>query len=276
MSMSLKQDTHPNDLVQRLTGRRYLSYSAISTYQACPLKWYFRNVASLEEAFVSASLVFGGAVHRAVEHHYRELLAGRPAAELDTLLEVYRNAWRERDPAAVRFGKGEDLQSLERLARRVLAAFRQSPFALPAGRIVGVEEQLRGELAADCPDLLARVDLLVDTGDALVVTDLKTARSRWSPQQAEDSAEQLLLYSQLARDLLPGKPLRLQFLVITKAKSPLVESHAVPVDAARLERTRRVIQRTWKAMQAGHVYPGPSPLNCGGCPYRGPCQRWSG
>jgi CRISPR/Cas system-associated exonuclease Cas4 (RecB family) len=276
MSMSLQQDTHPNDLVQRLTGRRYLSFSAISTYQACPLKWYFRYVAGLEEAFVSARLIFGVSVHRAVEYHYRELLAGRPAADLDTLLEVYRDAWRERDPAAVRFGKGEDFQTLERLARRVLAAFQQSPFAFPTGRIVGVEEQLRGGIAADCPDLLARVDLLVDTGDALVVTDLKTARSRWSPQQAEDFAEQLLLYSQLASDLLPGKRLRLQFLVVTKTKSPLVEAHTVPVDAARLERTRRVVQQTWRAMQAGHVFPAPSPLNCGSCPYRDPCRRWNG
>jgi hypothetical protein len=38
--------------------------------------------------------------------------------------------------------------------------------------------------------------LVVDAGDELVVTDLKTARSRWSQQQAEDSGEQLLLCSE--------------------------------------------------------------------------------
>ena len=72
-----------------------------------------------------------------------------------------------------------------------------------------MEEELRGQVSPECPDLLARVDLLVDDGEALTVLDLKTARSRWSQQQAEDSGEQLLLYGELAKDLIPGKPLRL-------------------------------------------------------------------
>ena len=83
------------------------------------------------------------------------------------------------------------------------------------------------------------------------MTDLKTARSRWSRQQAEDSGEQLLLYSELAKDLLPGKPLRLQFQIVTAAKSPAVESHSVTVDPTRIERTKHVVERTWKAIQAG-------------------------
>jgi hypothetical protein len=55
---------------------------------------------------------------------------------------------------------------------------QQSAFAQPRGKILGVEEELRGRLVAGCPDLLARIDLLVETDDALVITDFKTARSR--------------------------------------------------------------------------------------------------
>jgi CRISPR/Cas system-associated exonuclease Cas4 (RecB family) len=274
--MSLELDIHPNDIAERLTGRDYISYSGISTFQSCPLKWYFRYFQGLPEDTVSSSLIFGGAIHQAAEFHFRELLAGNPAPDLDTLLAEYQEAWKERDLNAVKFSKGEDVNTLGSLAERVLVAFQQSPFAQPEGTIVGIEEGLRGQLSPDCPDLLARIDLLVDEGDALVVTDLKTARARWSKNQAEDSAEQLLLYSELVNELFPGKPLRLQFAVVTKTKNPVLETYSIAVDSDRVRRTKRVVERTWKAIQAGHIYPAPSPMNCGGCPYREPCRLWTG
>jgi hypothetical protein len=120
------------------------------------------------------------------------------------------------------------------------------------------------------------LDLLVDREDALVVTDLKTARCRWSQDQADDSAEQLLLYSELARQLVPGKPLRLEFAVITKSRTPAVDRHLIEPAPRRLARTKLVAQRVWQAIEAGHFYPAPSPLHCPTCPFRAPCRRWRG
>jgi putative RecB family exonuclease len=274
--MSLELEIHPNDVARQLSGRDYISWSSISTFQSCPLKWHFRYALGLPEKVVSSALVFGGAIHQAVELHFRELLAGNPAPDLDMLLNEYQAAWQDRDLDTIKFGKGEDVNTLGSLAERVLTAFQESPSSEPAGHIVGVEEELRGQVAADCPDLLAFVDLIVDEGDALVVTDLKTARSRWSQQQAQNSAEQLLLYSELAKHLSPGKPVRLRFLVVTKAKSPVVESFTVEVDPARIERTKRVVQSTWKAIQSGRIYPAPSPMSCAGCAFREPCSQWCG
>ena len=109
----------PNDLAVELTGRDYISYSAVSTYQACPLKWHFRYQLGLPEEMVSSCLVFGGAVHRAVEHHYRELLAGNGAPDFDTLLYEYQAAWSERDVQEFNFSKGEEFKTLGQLAERV-------------------------------------------------------------------------------------------------------------------------------------------------------------
>ena len=67
----------------------------------------------------------------------------------------------------------------------------------------------------------ARVDLIVDDGESLIVADLKTSRSRWGQSQVESNAEQLLLYSELVRRLSPDKNLRLQFAVITKSATRL-------------------------------------------------------
>ncbi len=74
------------------------------------------------------------------------------------------------------------------------------------------------------PDILGRIDLIVETDEALKIIDLKTARTRWSTEQAERSGEQLLLYAALAKDLVPGKPIQLEFAVVTKTASPVVEA----------------------------------------------------
>jgi putative RecB family exonuclease len=74
--MITEADIHPNEIALRLTARDYISWSAITTFQGCGLRYYWRYVEGRPEDTVSASLVFGGAIHRAIELHLRERLAG--------------------------------------------------------------------------------------------------------------------------------------------------------------------------------------------------------
>ena len=256
--------------------RDYLSYSAITTYQGCPLRYYFRYIAGLPERTVSASLVFGSAIHRAVEHHFSELLIGNEPPTLDALIGEYDRHWQGIDRQSVHFGKEEGVDSLGGLAAKVLGAFQTSSVAVPEGHIVGIEEELRGSVVAGCPDLLGRIDLLVETADELIVTDLKTARSRWSREQAEDSAGQLLLYHELVRSLVPQKRVRLRFAVLTKAKEPAVDLHDVPAESKRIDRTKRIVERVWKAIDSNVFYPSPSPMQCPTCSFREQCRAWTG
>ena len=258
------------------TNRDYISYSSITSYQACPLRWYFRYVVGLPERTVSSSLVFGSAIHRAVEHHFNELMAGNERPTLEALLGEYDRHWHETDEGVVKFGKEEDKESLTPLAQRMLAAFQTSSLARVEGHIIGVEEQLRGPVIAGAPDLLGRIDLLVETNDELILSDLKTSRSRWSPEQVDDQAGQLLLYSELVRPLAPRKKLRLQFAVVTKAKLPSVEVHEVVADPNKVDRVKRIVERVWKAIEAGVFYPAPSPTQCPSCPFRESCRKWAG
>jgi CRISPR/Cas system-associated exonuclease Cas4 (RecB family) len=103
---------------------------------------------------------------------------------------------------------------------------------------------------------------------------LKTSRSRWSPEQAEESGGQLLLYHELAKSLAPRKQLRLQFAVITKTKQPAVDLLEVPVNAQRIDRMKRIVEGVWKAIDSQVFYPAPSPTQCPTCPYREPCRAW--
>ena len=139
-----------------------------------------------------------------------------------------------------------------------------------------VEEELRGELMPGLPDLLGRIDLVLEKDDSIIVQDFKTSRSAWSDQQAQDQSEQLLLYADLARRLVPGKRLRLQFAVVTKGKNPKCQSLEAEFDQEKLDRTKQVFSHVWSAIQSGHFFPAPSPMQCPGCGYRNQCAGWRG
>ena len=160
---------NPADVALDLIGRDYISWSEISTYQQCPLRFFWRYVERLPEPTVAASLVFGGAIHASLEHHFRELLDGNPPPNIGSLRDVYDAACQARDDAEIVFGKDESHVSFHQLAERMLRAFQASECARAGGTIIGIEEEFRGELVPGLPDLLARVDLLVDTGTKLVI-----------------------------------------------------------------------------------------------------------
>lgn len=265
---------HHSALPSARAERDYISYSAIGAYRRCPLSYFFRYIAGLPEQTVSSSLVFGAAIHRAIEFHFRELLAGNSPPSNDALLGQYEAEWSERLADHVRFGKEENADSLMQLARRMLAQFQISQAASPEGTILAVEERLRGEIVPGLPELVGVVDLIVETGDEVVITDWKSSRARWTQDQLDDGMEQLALYGALASDFAPGKQVRTQFGVLVKTKDPVMECHSRVLTAQQVDRTKRVVERVWKAIEAEHFYPAPSPMACASCPYRTPCRLW--
>jgi putative RecB family exonuclease len=269
--------TNPaNEVAKKLTGRDYVSWSALSTFRTCPLKYKFRYIDGLPEESVSSALVFGTGIHTAVEQHYQAILSGDPKPDLDALLFAYRSAWLPHDPDAIQFGSSETRASLDALAARMLTAFLSSPAASVSGRVLGVEEEIRGMLVEGVPDLYGRVDLLTEDADRLTITDIKTSRGKWSAEQVEDSGEQLLLYSHLASEISPGKKIATRFLVLTKTKEPVVEEHVREVEPGAVKRTLASVDRVWKAIESGVFYPAPSTMNCSGCGYRAACRAWAG
>ena len=137
----------------------YISYSAISTFQTCPLKYFFRYVDQLPEDVIPASLLFGSAIHGAVQFHFEQVMAGRPPPDREILLDVFQAVWSERADKDIVFPRGENFASLCSLAERMLCAFQQTGFSAPKGEIIGVEEELRGVIVPGLPDLLAAVSI---------------------------------------------------------------------------------------------------------------------
>jgi hypothetical protein len=142
--------------------------------------------------------------------------------------------------------------TLERQATLEALTHQREPLELPRSVLLaGVEEEIRGMLVEGVPDLYGRVDLLTEDSDSLVVTDIKTSRGKWSPEQVEDSGEQLLLYSHLALEISSGKKIATRFLVLTKTKEPVIEVHTREVDPAAVKRTLAGVERVWRAIESG-------------------------
>jgi len=269
--------TNPaNEIAKKLTGRDYVSWSAISTFRTCPLKYKFRYVDGLPEESVSSALVFGSGIHSAIEQHFQAILSGEEQPDVERLMFAYRSTWLPHDPGAISFGSTETRASLDALASKMLTAFLSRPAASVQGRVLGVEEEIRGMLVEGVPDLFGRVDLLTEDSDSLVVTDIKTSRGKWSQEQVEDSGEQLLLYSHLASEIAPGKKIATRFLVLTKTKEPVIEEHTREVEPVAVKRTLAGVERVWRAIESGVFYPAPSVMNCSGCGYRAACRAWMG
>ena len=269
--------TNPaNEVARVLTGRDYLSWSAISAFRTCPLKYWFRYVAGMPEESVSSVLVFGTGIHAAIESFYRADLAGEAKPDVEQLLFAYRSAWLPHEPDKIQFGSTETRASLDALAGKMLAVFLASPAASVQGRVLGVEEEIQGTLVEGVPDLYGRIDLVTEDDDQLVLTDFKTSRGKWSTEQADDASEQLVLYSKLAGELTPGKKLVTRFMVLTKTKEPVVEEHLGEVRPDRVARAVTSVERVWKAIASENFYPAPSVVGCASCGYRKACEGWMG
>jgi DNA helicase-2/ATP-dependent DNA helicase PcrA len=88
----------------------HLSYYQIDDYETCPLKYKFVHV--LRVPIMSHhSVVYGKALHDAVQEYHRRKVSGRPVTA-DDLIEVYKGSWRSegfisREHEQMRFQAGE-------------------------------------------------------------------------------------------------------------------------------------------------------------------------
>jgi hypothetical protein len=185
-------------------------------------------------------------------------------------------------------GKTETLDSLDALAERMLGAYLESPDSRITGTSICIEDVARGVVDDLIPPIEARVDLVYQRQDgALVVRDVKTSRSKWTPDKVAESAPQLHLYAILLNAELEGvgKVQGLEFLTVTKAVKPVVSLHQIAAhpdgrdgddghdrhDAndgsnALLGQLRQV----WRGISEG-VFPARPGWPCKTCPFASQC-----
>lgn len=255
----------------------HLSWSGIQAFNQCPRKFSFRYIEKAPAERTSAALVFGTAIHRAaIEEIHAARLEGQPSPSHERLLAAYDEAWGEESKGKPElcFAKGEDRSTLRELAGRMLGAYQTHLAEQQAPtEVLAIEEAALFRILPDVPPIKARLDLVERLGDDLVISDLKTARSRWNEAKTREHLPQLIVYAHAALPMLRAmgaQRIRSKFVVLTKSKSPAVqvlEPEAGPGDAARL---KELVSETWSAIQAG-AFPRREGWACAGCEFRVRC-----
>ncbi len=236
-----------------------LSFYQVSDYLDCPARYRFEHVIRIPTP-PSHAMVYGRALHAAVQAFHRRQMAGR-AMSLEELNGALDANWE-----SVGFLTREHEEARRAAARDALARFWHEQQADPA-RPSAVEAEFSFQLGRDrVRGRYDRVD--VEPDGRVVITDYKSSDVRdpaTATRRARESL-QLSIYA-LAYEAQHGRlpdELSLHFL-----ESGIV-GRSDPGEK-RLEKAQEKIATAAEGIRAQRFAATPQPMRCGFCPFREIC-----
>ncbi|MFC1833748.1 RecB family exonuclease [Thermodesulfobacteriota bacterium] len=249
----------------------HFSYSQLNTYLMCPLRYRLQYVELIPPAFTTSALVFGSAVHEAVAAFHHQRLLGDTLGP-DQMLDVYRQAWTNRNGDEIRFCNGDNEEALQEKASQVLTVYHES--FDPSVEILGIEEFFEMSINDTVPPFQGYIDLIEQgSGGNVTVVDLKTAARKLSNGQA-DSNLQLTAYSVGAQSLgFNPDQLTLRLDVVTKTKNPELMRYETTRTEQERERFCKLVTSVWHAIERETWFPRHD-WQCAQCAWSEPCSKW--
>ncbi len=191
------------------TPANLYSFSRLKTYHQCPLRYRYRYLQGLKEAFRSIESFLGNAVHEVLEWLYAERdRSGSPSR--DAALERFSACWTEKwndEVAVVRVA--DDAGTYLRLGREMLDRFHGETFSRDLSETIALEQRLCTRLSPDVTftgiaDRVGRTE-----GGRLFVVDYKTSRSEGNDSDFSEGLQAPLyaaciLEDHLAEEALAG------------------------------------------------------------------------
>jgi DNA helicase-2/ATP-dependent DNA helicase PcrA len=236
-----------------------LSYGQVSDYLECPAKYRFGHLIRIPTP-VTHQLVYGRALHAAVQAFHRRQMAGR-SMSLAELHEELEAAWE-----SAGFLTRQHEEARKAAAREALERFWSAQQADPVTP-TAVEQEFSVSLGRDrVRGRYDRVD--TDRDGRVTITDYKSSDVRDPATAARRSREslQLAIYG-LAWEAQHGRPpdeLSLHFLESgLEGRSP-----ATP---KRLAKAAEQVASAAEGIRAGRFEAQPSATRCGYCPFREIC-----
>lgn len=254
--------------------RPHWSFSAVSQFLACPLRFFFQRVLGLPQNTVGSGLVLGSAVHNALAEYHRAIQRHQPA-QIAQLHRAFLEKWQEREfGTKVSFKDGEDRNGSIEQGIALIETYFQEP---PPENILAVEHELiapvhnsQGEYL-ETP-LVAVADLISKPAEVLKITEYKTSGRAYSNAEAEMSLQPTCYVNAIQEEY--GELATVEYTILVKTKTPKVQRLKAIRTEKDLGRLGDIIQNVERAITAGAFYPVESPLNCSSCPYRKPCRQW--
>jgi ATP-dependent DNA helicase UvrD/PcrA len=277
-----------------IDGPLMLSHSAIDDYLTCPLRYKYAQVMRVPTT-PHHSMIYGSALHKAVQEFHRSQARGKPLSETE-LLAVFDAAWtnegfvsREHESARLEAGH----QALRRFRESQLVpgsvvpawVEREFAFALGGDRVRGRFDRVdivpvaasSAEVAGagapgEMPSVL-RVDVVEPMLELLgpeevTITDYKSSDVRdpaVAKKRARDSL-QLQIYAMAYEAMTGHLPDAVQLHFLDSGLIGRAE-----VEPARLDKARAKIATAAAGIRQRDYSPKPSVLACTYCPFRAIC-----
>ncbi len=172
------------------TPRNQFSFSRLKTFHQCPLRYRYRYLKGMREAFRSVESFLGSTVHEVLEWLYGERNGGPSTPGLTLVLEDFAARWDTSwgdDVAVVKISDSAD-ESF-RLGREMLSRFYRETFAHDLSDTIALEQRFSVRLSPN----------LVFTGIAdrvgrtehgrLFIVDYKTSSRKGTPSEFSEGLQ---------------------------------------------------------------------------------------
>ena len=258
--------------IDELRQEPHWSFSALNTYlNVCQAQYFFRYVERAEAERTSACFPFGRAFHAALTAQAWECLMGSSFTR-EEIVEQFAEIFAlevEATPNLI-YKEGENFDSMLDLAGRMLdvALASWSDYYT----IKGVAQAFKVEVPGLDKPLIGEFDLVVQDGRDACIVDWKTSASRW-PAGKADRDLQATVFS-YAYDKLNDETPLFRFDVVTKAKSPVSESHYTSRGVDDFKRFEVLAVKAQEAISKGVFLPSETSFACAECPYKDRCKTW--
>ena len=171
------------------TPRNQFSFSRVKTYYQCPLRYRYRYLKGLKEAFRSVESFMGTVVHDVLEWLYAERENGA-SPTLDAALEALADRWSAGLTEEITVIRCSDnLDAYLVTAREILDRFHRGAFDRDRSRTVALEQRLNQPLSDEIvftgfADRIGRTE----TG-RLFVVDYKTSKKEGNPSEFSEGLQ---------------------------------------------------------------------------------------
>ena len=256
--------------LQELRKEPHYSYSAISTYLQCSLKYFFRYIEKIESELTSKNLVFGSAIHSTLNMIASKRMTNQPIPN-EEIKDYYELEFENQRCC----GKNIDFESPQEaneLKSKGLEMIQAYLAQWTDKKIVGHDQAFSLEIPGMSKPVIGAYDLVIEEKGNTTIVDWKTAARKWADDKA-DKDGQATLYCHSYKEMT-GKTARFRFDVITKTKIPQVQILPTSRNAAAINRLISVFQSVEKGIRAGVFYPNDTSFLCGGCEYADACGSW--
>ncbi|MCD6149520.1 PD-(D/E)XK nuclease family protein [bacterium] len=237
-----------------------ISYSALNTYQTCPLKYKFQNVDKIKEP-KSKEAVFGTIIHAVMNFIHTP---GILSPTLEQALDYFSKNWN----SDIFESEIEERAAFSQGVEMIRKYYQQNDIS--KANIVALEKRFQIDLEEHT--ISGIIDRIDKTEDGYEVIDYKTAKKMPS-QEDVDNNLQLSIYLQAFLNLYPKEIKNLDKIKV----SLYFLKHGVKLDSTRtkkqLENIGQVFLDVIKQIEEEKFEPKVTPL-CGWCGYQDRCPMW--